>query len=134
MDSELFSKAIVEGIETHFNQTVKNEFIKSVCNFICSDNTDSWAEPIDDQGFKVFVNNVHQINVIFDGSLLRFLLTEDTLDMEQSGFESEFKDFGEACLVVISFYNAFMAHVASFLNNEVNHQKSKINNYDAWPV
>ena len=134
MNRDLFSKAVVEGIETHFDDPMKAEFVHAVCDFICNDPNDSWAEVIDDHGFKVFINNVHQINVIFDGSLLRFLLTQDTFDIERTDFESEFKDFGTACLFVVSFYDAFMKHAAEVLNEKVKKQKSKNNNYSAWPV
>ena len=135
MNKNLFTNAIVNGIETHFNSDMKSNFVQNICNFICKDPEDTWAEVIDDEGFKVFVNNVHQINVVFDGSRMRFLLTEDTIDIENSSFDSEFKDFGLACLTVVSFYDSFLRHAAEVINENLSKTtSSSSNDVDAWPV
>jgi len=136
MNKSIFINAIVNGVETRFSDDLKVLFIQGACDYIQSRGDDMWAENIADQVLQVFVRNVHQINVVFDGSKLRILRTDDTIDLELSSFDHEFKDFGLACLAVANFYDASMRHVSESLteNKEVNKSFiDKNEKFDTWP-
>ena len=137
MDKSLFINAVVNGIETGFSEDLKALFIKGACDYIQSHDEDMWAKNIEDQVLQVFVRNVHQINVVFDEGKLRILRTDDTTNLEFSSFVHEFKDFGLACLAVISFYDASMQHVYESIARDSKPLKSFADTndkFDSWPV
>ena len=116
---------------------IKVAFIQGACEYIQSVEEGLWAENIADQVLQVFVRNVHQINVVFEGSKLRILRTDDTVDLELSSFDHEFRDFGLACLAVTNFYDVSMRHASETLVESQDNVKpyiAKNDKFDPWPV